>query len=108
MLTFLGMWPVGNNLVPLDQLADDIPLINCALQIELTMPYCRGNMLWCCVFLLLLSHGGGRRMCAKHPGSVCHQRDTSAVSLSKACYTVFVLYPVDFMEGTLAESAKVA
>ena len=36
-------------------------------------------------------------MCAKHPGSVCHQRGTIAACLSKVCYTVFVLYPVDLI-----------
>ena len=66
MLTSLGMWLVVNNLVPIDQLGDDIALIKCALQIELTMPHLRANIFWCCVFLL--SHGGGRRDVCKAPG----------------------------------------
>ena len=35
-------------------------------------------------------------MCAKHPGSVCCHKGHKCC-LSKVCYTVFVLYPVDLI-----------
>ena len=64
MLTSLGMWNGGRNLVPLDQLEDDLQLLKCALQIELTMPQVSANIL-CFVFLW---HGGGTWDVCKAPG----------------------------------------
>ena len=75
MLTSLGMWLVVNNLVPIDQLGDDIALIKCALQIELTVPH-RANMNWCCVFLL--SHGDH---CVQSTRDRCATKGTQVLSV---------------------------